>query len=71
MTPYGEIPWTRLSRISDEEMKTLMIDVVDHLFTLLTNSDSLRIFSRTALEEWKQPELLEGFSRALSEKSED
>jgi len=28
-SPYGEIPWPRLSRLSDEEMKALMIDVVN------------------------------------------
>jgi hypothetical protein len=27
VTPYGEIPWTELSRISDEEMRKLMLDV--------------------------------------------
>ncbi len=29
VSPYGEIPWTDLSRISDEEMKRLMIEIVD------------------------------------------
>ena len=28
-SPYGEIPWPRLSRLSDEEMKALMIDVMN------------------------------------------
>lgn len=27
VTPYGEIPWVRLSRISDKEMRTLMLEV--------------------------------------------
>lgn len=35
VSPYGEIPWISLSRISDEEMKVLMIEVVQTLFTLL------------------------------------
>ena len=26
-TPFGEIPWPKLSRFDDEEMKRLMIDV--------------------------------------------
>jgi len=34
-TPAGEIPWSKLSRLSDEEMKTLMIDVVDRTYWLL------------------------------------
>src|SRR5580658_7266790 len=34
-TPYGEIPWPRLSRLSDEEMKSLMIDVVNRTYQFL------------------------------------
>ena len=34
-TPFGEIPWSKLSRLSDEEMKTLMIDVVNRTYVLL------------------------------------
>jgi ligand-binding SRPBCC domain-containing protein len=34
-SPYGEIPWPRLSRLSDEEMKALMIDVVNHTYRAL------------------------------------
>jgi hypothetical protein len=28
-SPYGVIPWPKVSRLNDEEMKHLMIDVVD------------------------------------------
>jgi hypothetical protein len=28
-SPFGSIPWPRVSRFNDEEMKQLMIDVVD------------------------------------------
>ena len=28
VTPYGEIPWNELSRLNNDEMKELMIDVV-------------------------------------------
>jgi len=34
-TPFGEIPWSKLSRLSDEEMKTIMIDVVNRTYVLL------------------------------------
>src|SRR5438067_12491638 len=34
-TPAGEIPWSKLSRLSDEEMKTLMIDKVNQPYLLL------------------------------------
>lgn len=30
VTPYGEIPWNEVSRFNDDEMKELMIDVVNH-----------------------------------------
>jgi hypothetical protein len=29
VTPYGEIPWNELSRLNNDEMKELMIDVVN------------------------------------------
>jgi hypothetical protein len=29
VSPYGEIPWNRVGRISDNEMKALMIEVVN------------------------------------------
>ena len=35
VTAYGEIQWDRLSRLSDAEMKVLMIDVVDHCYDFL------------------------------------
>ena len=36
VSPYGEIPWKRLSRLSDKEMKDLMIDAVDRCYDFLT-----------------------------------
>lgn len=41
VTPYGEIPWANLSRISDAEMKALMIEVTNKVFTFLTYGDDL------------------------------
>jgi len=34
-TPYGVIPWLKLSRLSDEEMKSLMIDAVNRTYGFL------------------------------------
>ena len=31
-SPYGVIPWPRVSRLNDDEMKRLMIDVVDRTY---------------------------------------
>ena len=36
VTPYGEISWERLGRVSDDEMKMLMIDVVDRCYEFLS-----------------------------------
>lgn len=35
VTPYGEIPWTEVSAISDEQMKVFNIEVVNKLYTFL------------------------------------
>jgi hypothetical protein len=35
MSPYGEIAWNRLGRISDEDMKRLSEDIVNRLYTFL------------------------------------
>ena len=36
VSPFGEIPWKELSRLSDHEMKILMIDVVNHSYAFLS-----------------------------------
>jgi ligand-binding SRPBCC domain-containing protein len=49
-TPFGEIPWPKLSRFDDEEMKALMIDVVQKTYTrngsMQWQRDHLRRWSR-------------------------
>ena len=35
VTPYGEIPWNKLSRISDDEMKKLNKEILNKVFTFL------------------------------------
>ncbi|NQE61515.1 hypothetical protein [Caulobacter sp. RHG1] len=55
VTPYGEIPWARVSRLCDEEMKGLMIEVVDRLYTVLTHPEP---FSRLmGARTWNAPAL--------------
>jgi hypothetical protein len=36
-SPYGEIPWHRVGRISDEDMQVLMEDIVNRLYTFLVH----------------------------------
>ncbi|PQZ84546.1 MULTISPECIES: hypothetical protein [unclassified Brevundimonas] len=56
VTPYGDIPWTKVSRISDDEMRTLMIEVVDRVFTYLNFPEELAGV-RTATTAWDRPRL--------------
>ena len=34
-SPYGVIPWPKVSRLNDEEMKRLMIDVADRAYRFI------------------------------------
>lgn len=55
VTPYGEIAWSRLSRLDDSEMKALMIEVVDRVYTILSHPEA---FTRLlAAGRWDKPKL--------------
>jgi hypothetical protein len=64
VSPFGEIAWQKLSRLSDQEMRTLMIDVVNRCYGLLSellNSPGAgRIIAtlkeRDPLPRWNDPE---------------
>jgi len=34
-SPYGVIPWSEVSRLNDDEMKRLMIEVVDRTYRFI------------------------------------
>ncbi|RIA46360.1 hypothetical protein DFR49_0901 [Hephaestia caeni] len=55
VTPYGEIPWTQLSRISDTEMKTLMIEITNKVFTFVTYAEDLAVLGPA--RRWNKPEI--------------
>lgn len=67
VSPYGEIPWNEVSRISDEEMKKLMKQVVNKLYTVLIsleNDEAMRIVFQRGLDyahHWDKPEFLPKF----------
>ncbi|WP_257556037.1 hypothetical protein [Sphingobium sp. CFD-2] len=73
VTPYGEIPWANLSRISDEEMKVLMIEVTNKVFTFLMRADDLLTLGPAA--RWNRPEydlaLLAKADRSASRRKRD
>jgi hypothetical protein len=56
ITPDGEIPWTRLGRISDEEMKCLMIDIVNKTYTFLRYLEELA-GELAQTQRWNRPKL--------------
>jgi hypothetical protein len=64
-SPYGVIPWPKVSRLNDDEMKRLMIDVVDRtyqFFHMLFDENTggqilLRLAERDPLPRWNEPVL--------------
>jgi hypothetical protein len=56
VTPYGEIPWARTSRISDEEMRLLMIKIVNKTYTFLRYLEELAAES-VQTRRWSRPKL--------------
>ena len=67
-SPYGAIPWTKVSRLNDDEMRRLMINVVDRTYrfihTLFDENTGgellLRLAQRDPLPQWQEPKLLTG-----------
>jgi hypothetical protein len=73
VSPYGEIAWNKLSRLSDEEMKPLMIEVVNNCYMLLTvlfDSDSCQALieelKRDPEPKWYDPTLQSTNTRLLA-----
>jgi hypothetical protein len=64
-SPYGEIPWPKLSRLSDPEMKALMIDVVNKTYGALNvlfddwlGGELIKILvQQDLLPRWNEPTL--------------
>jgi hypothetical protein len=69
-SPYGDIPWPKLSRLNDDEMKHLMIDVVNRTYRFIhalfdENASAelmLRLAERDPLPRWNEPALLDNAS---------
>jgi hypothetical protein len=67
VTPYGEIAWNNTSRITDDEMKTLMKQVVNKLYTVLMsldNDEAMSLLFRRGQQytaRWDEPEFLPTF----------
>ncbi|HVX09886.1 MAG TPA: hypothetical protein VHC22_01675 [Pirellulales bacterium] len=65
VTPRGEIPWSQVSRISNDEMRRFMKEVVNKLYTMLTRLDDpafveqMDQYAQRAATAWDQPEHLQ------------
>ena len=74
VSPYGEISWSKLSRFNDGEMKTLMIDVVNHTYMVMaalfvTTDDIIDEFflslsKRDPEPQWNEPKLPDSLSQS-------
>jgi hypothetical protein len=64
-SPYGPIPWSQVSRFDDQEMKRLIIDVVDRTYDLIHRLFDeaegevllLRLAERDPVPDWQTPKL--------------
>jgi hypothetical protein len=65
VTPYGEIPWSKLSRISEAEMKELMIEIVNRVYTFLSFPEELAALS-SAGHKWYPPRLDQNLMRTVT-----
>lgn len=68
VSPYGEIPWNKLSRISDEEMKKLMKEIVNKVYTMLAKQKHQKFLNLLAMSypsDWDEPELDDEFMQAI------
>jgi hypothetical protein len=67
VTPDREIPWHELSRISDAEMKRLMKEIVNKLYTVLLNLEdeefmaALLSWGVRYTQKWDKPEEIADF----------
>ena len=64
VTPYGEIPWNNLSRISDDDMRDFMREVVDRIYTVLLRLNDREFvermdnYARLMTRKWDTPKEL-------------
>ena len=64
VTPKGEIPWNELSRISNDEMRSLMREAVNKVYTILLRLDDATFTEKMAKMtkdmtcQWDEPKNL-------------
>lgn len=66
VTPTREIPWLEIARLDNAEMKTLMIEVVNKVYTFFLHDSQLsknKYF--VTPRNWNEPEINQGFLRLM------
>jgi hypothetical protein len=62
VSPYGEIEWAKLSRLSSDEMRQLMKEVVNKLYSVLLRldesqfSEAVKEYGRRRTINWDEPQ---------------
>jgi hypothetical protein len=76
ISPYGEIEWADLSRISDDEMRRLMKEVVNKLYSVLLRLGEPKIVAAVMINaqrmanKWDKPQDDKPFVAAMVSISE-
>lgn len=71
VSPYGEIPWIKLSRLDNNEMRKLMKEVVNNIYTVLLRIDDtefiegLNQWGQLMARKWDEPKDLEAEARSI------
>lgn len=67
VTPSQEIPWSGVAKLSDDDMRLVMTEAVNKMYSFLINmhdeaflEKSLR-FSQRYTQHWDAPELIDNF----------
>ena len=74
VSPYGEIPWTKLSRLDNDEMRTLMREVVNKLYTVLVRIDDsefvagINQYGKLMARKWDEPRDVEDEGKSFRKK---
>jgi hypothetical protein len=73
VSPYGEIEWKKLSRLSNDEMRQLMREVVNKLYSVLLRLDeptfveAVNEFGRRMASKWDEPkDVMASFAKRVA-----
>lgn len=69
VTPFGEIAWTDLSRISDAEMREIMAEAVNRVFTYAAFPEELSTMAGAS--RWDRAELDKRLMQTVNRKIAD